>query len=404
MDFFKVTTFENAEKVIGDILSQRKVRIEEKPLYDAVGYRVAEDVFSAEDLPDFNRSTVDGYAVKAANAYGASDSVPTLLKNVGQGEMGVMPQLTIRSGEVFYVPTGGAVPKGADAVIMIEHTEIFGDNIAVYKPVAVKENVISVGDDVKTGEKILSKGEKITAENVGVLAALGKYLIKVFSPLTVAIISTGDEIVEVDAKKKQGEIRDTNTVLEKALCEENGLRVVRTARIKDGFELLDSEVTAAREVADIILISGGSSIGSRDFTERVLEKQGEIAVHGIAIKPGKPTLVANLGNTLAVGLPGHPMACLLVLKLLVIGAVERTFCDEDAPFVYARTTINFPSQPGRLTVQPVSLTYGIDGITATPLFYKSGLISVIAKADGYVLIPCDTEGIGKNQSVKAYLL
>lgn len=404
MDFFKVTSFENAKKAIQDAISIDNLDILQLSLYDAIGYRTAEDISSDEDLPDYARSTVDGYAVKALNTYGATDSTPAIFKIIGKGEMGVIPDVTVRAGEAFYVPTGGGIPKGADAMVMIEHTEPFGGDVAIYRPSAVNENIIGVGDDVKKGASILKKGEKITPLNAGVLAAIGKSTVSVYRLIKIAIVSTGDEIIEIDRQKSKGEIRDTNTILEKSLCEENGFEVSYASRIKDGFDLLNREVAVAKERADIVLISGGSSIGSRDYTEQVLSSQGDILVHGISLKPGKPTIIAKLGEKLAVGLPGHPMACLLVLKLLVLSSVNEMFQAEMQPFVYAKTTINFPSQPGRTTVQPVSLSYGEDGVCATPLFYKSGLISVIARADGYILIPCNAEGVTKNQTVKIYLL
>lgn len=404
MQFFKVESYENASESIRRSFDVNKLSTPLISLYEAVGYYVACDIFAKENLPDYNRSTVDGYAVKAANTYGASDSIPTLLRLTGKVEMGKIPQFEINDGETAYVPTGGAIPNGADAMVMLEHTEPFDDDIAVYRPSVVGENIIKTADDVSSGERLMKKGELLTPLKAGVLAAAGISDIKVYEKIKVAIISTGDEIVAIDQKKKPGEIRDTNTILEKALLEQNGFRICSTAKIKDGFELLFDAVNEAKKKADIILISGGSSVGTRDFTEKVLEKQGKIIVRGIAVKPGKPTIAAIIDGKPAIGLPGHPMACLLVLKLLVIDNILGLFENRRLPFVTAATTVNFPSSPGRLTIQPVSLDYTDNGITATPIFYKSGLVSVMAKADGYALISSKQEGIAKNTPIKVFLL
>ncbi len=404
MKFFKVAPFETAQKTVIDNFDLDGLTSEVVSLEKAVGRRAYKDILSPESLPEYNRSTVDGYAVCAANTYGATDSVPSMLTVLGKVEMGVVGAYKVAAGQAVYVPTGGEVPQGADAMVMIENTELFGDNVAIYKPAAVRDNVISVGDDIEAGERILKKGERITPLKSGLLAALGITRIEVYRPITVAIISTGDEIVGVDEKTQKGQIRDTNTTINRALCTEGGFEIACETRIKDGFELLDDALTAAATAADIVLISGGSSIGARDFTEQVLEKEGEILIHGIALKPGKPTLIARVRDKLVFGLPGHPMACLLTLKLLVIGSVNKLFGEKEDKFLFAETSINFPSSPGRLTVQPVSLSYEENKVTATPLFYKSGLVSVLADADGYTLIPSEQEGIYKGQKIKIYLL
>lgn len=404
MKFFKVASFDEAKKTITENFDIKQIKSQYLPLDLAVGYRVFSDIKSSETVPEFNRSTVDGYAVKASNTYGATDSVPSMLKVLGSVEMGIVGKFNISLGESVYVPTGGEVPNGADAMVMIEYTEVFGDNIAVYKPVVVADNIIKIGDDIEKGDIILKRGETLTPLKAGVLASLGISKVEVFKKIKVAIISTGDEIVGVDEKTQIGQIRDSNSTINSALCEENNFEVVSIVRIKDDFDILDRAVLNAVDVADIVLISGGSSIGCRDFTEQVLEKEGEILIHGIAIKPGKPTLISKVLDKLVFGLPGHPMACLLTLKLLVLKTLNEAFSKQEERFVFAVTDINFPSAPGRLTIQPVSLKFSDDKIIATPLFYKSGLVSVLADADGYILIPENQEGVYKGQSIKVYLL
>lgn len=403
MKFFKVISLGEAKRRIKENLDVYG-RTETVPLESAAGRRAAVDITASECLPEYDRSTVDGYAVKASTVYGASDAAPSLLKLAGKVEIGVVGGAELKVGEAVYVPTGGAVPKGADAMVMLEYAEIFGENLAVYKPQAVFENIIKAGDDVRSGDVILKKGARINTLNSGLLAALGVSEIKAVKPLEIAVISTGDEIVGINEKTQIGQIRDTNSTLISALCKENGFKVVSEARIKDGFEPLDNALRQGVEAADIVLISGGSSIGTRDYTEQVLEKSGEIFIHGIALKPGKPTLAARVGGKLVLGLPGHPMACLLTLKLLVIGAIDELYGNVKDKCVIAEAEINFPSSPGRLTVQPVSLKLKGDNIFATPLFYKSGLVSTLAEADGYALIPSECEGVAKGEKLKIYLL
>lgn len=403
MDFFKVSTFEYAKQTIADLFSIDKLPSELVTLDSAVGRRAAADIISNEDSPDYNRSVVDGYAVKAFNTYGATDSVPAMLKVVGRVTMGVVGGVAVGAGEAVYVPTGGAVPEGADAMVMIEDVELFGDDIAVYKPATVFSGMIRIGDDIKKGERLINRGDVITPLACGMLAAVGIDKLECYRKPRVAIISSGDEIVAVADKHSVGEIRDVNATVCATMCEENGFQVTSICRVKDDFDELEHAVFRGVDESDIVIISGGSSIGAKDYTERVIEKNGDILIHGIALKPGKPTIIGKIGEKAVFGLPGHPMACLLCLKLLVIDAISGVF-DKEERFIYAKASINFPSSPGRLTVQPVELQFNADDTIATPVFYKSGLVSVLARANGYILIPINQEGIQKGERVKVYLL
>ncbi len=404
MDFFNVTPLDKAKQIFKTNFSLESLGSSVLPLAQAIGKRCYSDVISPESLPDFNRSTVDGYAVKSANTYGATDSIPALLRLVGKVKMGEANTLEISSGETVYVPTGGAIPKGADAMVMLEYTETMADKLAIFKPCTVGENIIKIGDDFIKGSVVTKKGNKITYLNAGVLASIGVAELKVYNSVKVAVISTGDEIVEIDKKTQIGQIRNTNSTINSALCQQEGFEIVSDVLLPDNFESLDFAVLDAVKRADIVLISGGSSIGSKDFTEKVLAKEGEILAHGLALKPGKPTIMAKVKGKMVVGLPGHPMACLLTLRLLVLDAVAELFGDTKKPFVYAVTTTNLPSSAGRLTVQPVKLSTEEDIVYATPLFYKSGLVSVLAEADGYFLIEPNQEGVYKNQRIKVFYL
>lgn len=402
MKFFSVTPFQKAKRIVSENLPE-SCGSEILELEKAVGRISAGAVFSNEEYPEYNRSTVDGYAVRASEVYGATESVPSLLRCVGKVKMGCLPNVTLAKGETVFVPTGGALPENADAMVMVEYTETFGEDVAFYRPVTVGENVIVRGEDVSAGEQILSENQTVTPMKCGMLAALGISAVEVKKPLRAAIISTGDELVGIDEKTLIGEIRDVNSTINRVFLQNGGFEIVYSVIIKDGFDLLDKAFSEAVDVADVVLISGGSSIGARDFTEQVLEKRAEILVKGVALKPGKPTLIARSGKKLVLGLPGHPMACLLTLKLLLLDVV-REKRGGTAPFVCAKTATNFPSCPGRTTVQPVRLEEKNGAYFAVPLFYKSGFVGLLAESDGYVLVPPEAEGVGKGEDVSVYLL
>lgn len=402
MNFFKVVSFKEAKDEVKKLIAIP--RTETLPLDRALFRRSAKTLYSPEELPSYNRSTVDGYAVCAKSVYGASESVPAMLKLGGSVRMGEKPDFQLKEGEAVYVPTGGALPEGADAVIMLEHTEKFGDEIAIFRPVSVRDNVVRIGDDCGAGSVLVNKFKKITPLNVGLLAALGISELEVLKPLAFAIVSTGDEIIEITRKPQNCEMRDVNTHLTRALCESYGYRVIYERLARDCESELECAIREASKIADVILVSGGSSVGAKDYTERVFEKLGKLLIHGVAMKPGKPTLLANVNGKLAAGLPGHPLACLMTLKLLILDAVAETYGDAEPPFVYARAALNFPSSPGRTTIVPLALESGEKEAEATPLFTKSGLISVISRADAYAILPDNLEGVAKGDTIKAYLL
>lgn len=399
MKFFKVSEPDEVGRIISEILPFRGTEI--LPLGEASGRISAKNLYSPENLPEYDRSTVDGYAVAAKDVYGASESVPSLLKIIGGVKMGEADEFKIKRGETVRVPTGGEVPEGADCVVPLEYCAETKGEAAVYRPAVVGENVIRIGEDMAKGAKILSEGGRVTVSAIGLLAALGFAEIEVYKRRKIAVVSTGDEITDIAAKKRKGEIRDVNTHVIRALCEENNCDITYAARVRDDFRLLDGIVAEALKSAEIILVSGGSSVGSRDFTERVFSNRGKILVHGVAVKPGKPTIIAEAPDgKMLVGLPGNPTACLFVLKLLILPAVSGADAD---PFVFAKTSANFPSSPGRTTVQPVSVEFGEEEAYASPVFCKSGYVGASVRADGYVLIPKNAEGVGMGERVKVYL-
>ena len=371
-------------------------------LEDAHGRISAEDIYSTEDLPAFSRSTVDGYALHSSDTFGCSESIPAMLICDGEILMGERPSEPLAAGHCMKVPTGGALPPGADAVSMVEYTDDPGDEFRyIYKPVASLENVNNKGDDVRFGALVVQKGELITAKNTAILAAVGTSEIKVTKPVTVGIISTGDELVEYYAVPEGAQIRNINSVMLAGQVSESGANAITYPIVRDTLEELRAALLKALSECDIVLISGGSSVGEKDNTYQILNELGKVHFHGISIKPGKPTLFATVNGKPVFGLPGHPQAAFFIFRLFVRPALYKMMGrndDSESRILTLNRTI--PSNPGREEIVPVVIT----GQSAEPLYSKSGMVSVLAKADGYIRIPRDAEGIQKGADVTVYLL
>jgi molybdopterin molybdotransferase len=408
MKLLKVDTIqqvlEKMEHHFGDI----KLDVELMNIEECVGRTAAEDVYSDYHIPDFNRSTVDGYAIVASDTFGVNDSIPVFIDVIGQVEMGKSTDIVISKGKTAYVPTGGMVPPGADAMIMIEHIEEMDSRtIAAYASTAPGENIIKVGDDVTKGDKLIHKGKLIRPQDVGVLTAAGIRQISVFEKPRTAVISTGDEIADPFGNLQFGEVRDINTYTISAMLEEMGAAVTVKSVIKDEYELLKSAVEAALGNNHIIIISGGSSVGTKDVTAKVIDAMGEpgVFVHGMAVKPGKPTIVGKAKGKALFGLPGHPVSAIIVFKVLIGHYIAKLMERENFKFqIPAMCSVNVHSSPGKETFQMVELQRVEKGYIAVPLYGKSGAISLVSRAQGYIRIPQNTEGINKGESVMVELL
>ena len=380
----------------------RGMRIENASLLTACGRVLAEDVMSREFVPGFDRSTVDGYAVRAADTFGCSDALPAILEKSGEVLMGEEAATELRKGCCVAVPTGGAVPPGADAVVMIEYTEDFGDGtVGISKPAAPGANMIYKGDDVTPGRAVLSEGRKLTPTDIGTLAAIGCTEVKVYARPVVGIISTGDELIPVDQTPEDGQIRDVNSALLAAMMQELGAEAKSYGILRDDEALLTETVERALRECDAVLISGGSSVGMKDATCRVIEKQGEVLLHGIAMKPGKPTILGRAGEKPVFGLPGHPVAAFFVAELFVKTMLQRWMGLEKRPItVPAVITENVGANHGRAQYGGVRL-FEKDGVLcARPIHTKSGLITSLAGADGYFCISRDCEGVGAGEIIQ----
>ena len=375
------------------------------PLDNALGRVLAEDITASEYVPDFDRSTVDGYAVRASDTFGCSDAIPAILELKGEVRMGEGADLTLKRGECAYVPTGGAIPEGADCMVMIEYTEDYGDStVGILKPGAPGLNLIFRGDDVYPGKAVLRAGQVLRAQDIGALAAIGKAEVPVRPCLKVGVLSTGDELVPAAETPGPGQVRDVNMPMLTALLHEYGAKPVQYGIITDDEALLYKTVRDALECCDAVILSGGSSAGVKDAACRIIESLGKLLLHGIAIKPGKPTILGRAGNKPLIGLPGHPVAAYFVAKLFVLPLLAHLEGRQlsDHP-LRARLSESIGANHGRAQISACHLEQRDGLLTAVPIRSKSGLITQLAEADGYFIIGRDCEGLPKDAAVDVFV-
>lgn len=349
---------------------------------------------------------MDGYAVKASATFGASDGSPAYLTVKGTVSMGQTPAFSIAHGEVCRISTGGMLPEGADCVVMIEHTEMLDDTtIEVYRSVAPGQHVVEVGEDFRRGQIILEAGQYLRPQETGLLAAFGQQTVRVFRRPTIAIISTGDEVVPIDSTPVPGQIRDVNSYSLSGQVLAAGGIPVRYGIVRDNYEALYETCRDALAGSDMILLSGGSSVGVRDFTIDVLTQlpDSRILVHGISISPGKPTILANTQNKAVWGLPGHVVSAMVVFKVVVQPFIARVAglspSQRQAFRIPARLSRNIGSAQGRTDFIRVRLTRDNDEYRAEPVLGKSGLLNTMVMADGLIEIDVNTEGLDAGAEV-----
>jgi len=407
MKLLKVDTISEARIKLKH-LSDAMMRTENVSLPEAAGRILAEDIYSKENIPPYRRSIMDGYAVRSRDLGAAGDMIPTMLKVKGEVLLGTDPScLKAEPGCCIYVPTGGHVPEGADAVVMAEYCETFGSGmLAVSKAVSPGENIVQIGEDVAEGDMLLSRSRKLRPQDIGVLAAAGVTSVPVFVPWRVSVISTGDELVSPDEKPGAGQIRDINSYTIAARSRQEGFEIVRAISLKDDRQAIEKALEAAKADSDVIVMSGGSSQGKKDYSAELIGEAADSGVltHGIAAKPGKPTITAydSASRTLFIGLPGHPAAALMVYEQLLIHIWREAAGMGEGLTVRARVKVNIPAAPGRMTFQLVKLT-GDEETEAVPVFARSGMISPVSMSDGYFVMSENTEGIRPGDMVKVYL-
>lgn len=384
--------------------------IEEVPTESALGRITALPVTADYPLPSFPRSTVDGYALRAADTFGAGEALPAYLALIGEAPMGAGVDLQLGRGECVLIHTGGMLPAGADAVVMLEYTQAARPGeIEVLRAVAVGENTLAVGEDVQAGEQVIPAGARLRPPEIGGLMALGITRVPVVRRPRLAVLSSGDEVIPPDQPLGPGQVRDVNSYSLSALVEQAGGEAVRYGIFPDRAEALQSAAALALAACDAVLITAGSSASARDLTASVIDTLGSpgVLVHGVDVRPGKPTILAVCGGKAVVGLPGNPVSALVVARLFLRPLLRRLLGMTDQPFdasIPARLALNLPSQAGREDWVAVRLVDAPAGLSAEPVFGKSNLIFTLARADGLVRIPPAATGLEAGQIVQVVLI
>ncbi|HLO33016.1 MAG TPA: gephyrin-like molybdotransferase Glp [Anaerolineales bacterium] len=399
----------------------------------SLGRVLAEDILAPHPLPEFQRSTVDGYAVHARDTHGASDSLPAYLKLSGEVPMGDTPAFDILAGQCALIHTGGMLPNSADAVVMLEYTQMIrrgdlygrpgagtspapADNeIEIFRAVADGENVIRVGEDVAWGQMVQPRGSLMRPAEIGGLMALGIVKVKVARKIRVGLISTGDEVIDPSQSPRPGQVRDVNSYTLSALIEKSGGIPRRYGIVSDEFETLKTAAAQALPECEMVIITAGSSASTRDMTADVIRSLGApgVLVHGINTRPGKPTILGVCNGKAVIGLPGNPVSALVNGYLFVVPVIEKLLGVLPKPkaTVLARLTVNLPSQAGREDWWPVKLLRpersgapSKGEYQADPVFGKSNLIFTLASADGLLRIPPDATGLSAGEIVEVFLI
>src|SRR4051812_48371490 len=402
-EFFAVRTV--AETLAG-FRPARRTAVEAVALEDAHGRVPAEAVLAESDLPGFARSTVDGFAVRAADTYGASEGLPSYLDVAGTVAMGRAPEVSVAPGGAVAIPTGAVLPPGADAVVMVEHTqEAMPGTIEVVRPAAPGDGMVRADEDARAGAELVPAGRPLRAQDLGLLAAAGVTRVRAHARPRVAIVSTGDEVVAPATERLEiGEVRDATAVALAALVRDAGGAPDPRGIVADDRDALAATLRAAVADYDLVVVSAGSSVGARDETAAAVAALGEpgIWTHGIALRPGKPTLLADAGGVPVIGLPGNPRSALVVFRLVgmpVVRLVGGVTDPPPEPAVRARLERDIPSAAGRLDVVQVAVRDGV----ATPLFGASALLSILTAADGYVVVPDEATGLPAGAEVDVTL-
>lgn len=405
--FYRVQTRQQA---LARLESFDRLPAEEADLDQAFGRVLAEDLTAAEDLPPYARSTVDGYAVRARETFGAGESLPALFELDGEVVMGRPAEARVRPGRAVRIWTGGMLPPGADAVVMLEYSRVLdGTGLELTKAVAPGGNTIEAGEDLAKGDPALAAGTRLRPQELGLLAALGLTRVKVVRRPRVAVISTGNELVPAGARPGPGQIRDVNTHTLMAQIRQAGGEPLALGLVPDDRERLRELIERGLEAADTVLVSGGSSVGAADWTLRTfLSFPGaELLVHGVSISPGKPLILVKAGQKSLWGLPGHVASAMISFELFLKPFLIRRLqgrTEPDPPPVRAELSRNLASAQGREDWVRVRLEGGPGRFRAVPVLGPSGLISTLVRADGLVRIDLESEGLEAGETVEVHLI
>jgi molybdopterin molybdotransferase len=386
------------------------IRTEMVQTTESLGRVTASPVISPEPLPAFARSTVDGFALQAEDSFGASDSLPAYLSLIGEVPMGKAGEIRLQRGQAATIHTGGMLPEGANAVVMLEHTQLAGPGeLEVLRPAAPGENILKEGEDVQPGQEVLPAGVRIRPAEIGGLLALGLMQVAVAGLPRIAVLSSGDEVISPERTPQAGQVRDINSYSLGALVQAQGGQPVWYGIIPDEASAFTDILQQALGECDAVIITAGSSASARDLTSTVVDSMGEpgVLVHGVNVRPGKPTILAVCNGKPVIGLPGNPVSALVIAGLFVTPIIGRLLgiqAPRPQPVVTARLAINLASQAGREDWIPVKLSKEESGYQAEPIFFKSNLIFTLAQADGLAYIPADATGRSAGESIEVFLL
>ncbi|MFC2038977.1 gephyrin-like molybdotransferase Glp [Chloroflexota bacterium] len=380
--------FEQALKVVDEHIDA-VTRTEVIGIDEAVGRVLAEDIVATHNTPPFDRGAMDGYAVKAEDTSGAGPETPVILEMIANIHAGDVPGVSLTSGKCTQIATGAMMPEGADAVVMVEDTEADGSSIKIYKAAKVLSNVGELGADITAGETVLKAGIYLDAGKIGVLASQGTEKVTVYAKPRVAVLPSGEEVVELGKELKEGQLYDINSHTVISVVNENGGIPVLSGIIGDNIEDIRAKIAGALENSDFIVISGGSSAGEKDLIADVVGERGNVLFHGVEIKPGKPTMFAVLDGKPIFGMPGYPTSCLVNSYLFLVPALRKMARlprkrAESAEVTMSKKVSGSPDRVQFMTVK-------VEGDQAVPVFTESGAITSIARADGYIRI--ETGGV-----------
>jgi len=406
--FLRVLTLEEARSLLKKF---GHLDTEQVSILDALHRVLSEPVKALEDVPAFDRSTMDGFAVRSVDTFGATETSPAMFHVTGEVPMGEVHNLKLKKGEAVRIWTGGALPTNADAVVMVEHTEELDQNtIEILKAVAPFDNVVRKGEDFKARETLLAVGHRLRPQDLGLLAAMGRQAVPVYRKPSVAVISSGDEVVPIEDEPPVGCVRDINRYTLSAMIKEAHADPVWIGIAPDKLDALSALIDKALFGADVVMISGGSSMGSRDHVLEAIHARNdsEILLHGVSVSPGKPLILARVGSRPVIGLPGHPVSAMVCFEQFVVPILRRLE-GEDVLNPYLRKTLNaflsrnVASREGRTDFVRVRLQDKGGQIVAVPVPGKSGMISAMVRAHGFIRIEADCEGLYKGDQVAVHL-
>jgi molybdopterin molybdotransferase len=382
----------------------------------ALGRITAEEIRAPHSLPSFPRSAMDGYVVRASETFGASESSPGYLVLAGEVPMGAGPDFALQRGQAAIIHTGGMLPKYADAVVALEQSEVARPGeVEIMRAVAKGENVILEGEDVIKGQMIVPRGIRIRPAEVGGCMALGITQIRVAVKPKIGIISSGDEVIPPEQSPGPGQVRDVNSYTLSALVTEAGGEPALYGVVRDRLEAIQESLARALSECQAVVITAGSSASARDMTAEAIATQGApgVLVHGVNVRPGKPTILAVCGGQAVIGLPGNPVSAMVIARLFVVPVTRKLLgvkLERPSAACLARLTVNVPSQAGREDWIPVKLISQSgrsaegENWLAEPIFAKSNLIFSLAAADGLFCIPPDVTGLETGELVQVFLL